>query len=107
MAITLLPADTEVVTGGTAITSIPADAAGGIIQNPYDAQDQNISPADPEILYVDPINAPGSTPGAGNGTCFALYPGQTWEVIAGQDTPTRVNAATSGHKFSGIYWNQG
>jgi len=103
MAVTPVAGGAEVVTGGTAITSIPANPLGGFIQNPYSAADQGISP-DPEPLYVDPINVPGSTPGAANGTCFVLYPGQTWPVIPGQSTQTRVNAATSGHKLSSIYW---
>lgn len=93
----------QIVTGGVAVEAVPVNPAGGILQNPYTAADQGgVDP--PEILYVDPVNSPGSTPGSGNGTCFAIYPGQTWEVIPGQTTPTRMNAATSGHKVSGVYW---
>lgn len=97
----------EVATGGTAVTPVAGATkgiGGGFIQNPYDAADQGLGSA--EVLYVDPINEPGSSPGAGNGTTFVLYPGQTWSMIAGQITPTRVNAASSGHKFSCVWWNQ-
>lgn len=101
--VTPLPCEsTQVVTGGTAVTAVPVNPAGGFIQNPQSADDQAIVTA--EVMYVDPINAPGSAPGAGNGTCFVLYPGQTWSIIAGQTTQTRVNAGTSGHKFSGVFW---
>jgi len=40
----------------------------------------------------------------GNDTTFVLQPGQSWTGIPGQTTRTSVNAATSGHKFSAIYW---
>lgn len=102
-SVTPLPADnTEIVAGGTAVQVFPANPAGGFLQNPWDAADQDVSPAEP--IYVDPINVPGSTPGSGNGTTFVIYPGQNWDVIPGQTTPTRFNAATTGHKISAIYW---
>lgn len=103
MAVTPIACDTsQVSVGGTAVTAVPANPAGGFLQNPQSADDQGIVTA--EVMYIDPINVPGSTPGSGNGTCFAIYPGQSWPLIAGQTTATRVNAATSGHKFSGVYW---
>jgi hypothetical protein len=94
-----------VATGGLAVTAFPGGISGGIIQNPYSSTDQNIaSPPGPEQIYVDPINVPGSAPGAGNGTTFVLAPGQVWTVIPGQTTLTRVNAPTSGHKYSAVFW---
>lgn len=102
--ITPLPADTTIITGGTAITSIPGNVGGGFIQNPVDPLDQGILSGVPQPIYIDPINVPGSSPGSGNGTTFVLYPGQTWEVPTGQSTPTRVNGPVSGQRFSGIYW---
>src|SRR5215472_12287353 len=87
----------KVAVGGTAVTPFPPNIAGAIMQNPLSPVDQNLSPAEP--LYVDPTGAtPGSTPGAGWGTTFTLYPGQTWAAIPFQSTPTTVNAATSGHQ---------
>lgn len=103
MAVTPKPGSTSVVSvGGTAVTAIPAGPLGGVIQNPLAAADQGLGAA--EVLYVDPVAVPGSTPGDGNGTTFVIYPGQTWSVIPEQSTPTRVNAASSGHKFSCVRW---
>jgi len=76
------------------------------VQNPLSTADQNLSPSEP--LYVDPTGAdPGSNPGQGWGTTFVLQPGQVWAVIPFQSTPTKVNAKTSGHQFSAVYWFPG
>lgn len=88
-----------VVTGGIAIVAVAGSPNGGFITNPYAAADQGIGAA--EILYVSPVAAPGL---AANGTAFALYPGQSWPLIPGQTTPTYVNAASNGHKFSVVSW---
>ena len=91
----------QVATGGTPVQVVAAGPNGGFITNPSSADDQGISAAEP--LYISPVSAtPGSAPGNGNGTTFVLYPGQTWTIIPGQSTATFVNAATSGHKFSGV-----
>lgn len=90
---------TEVVTGGNSIEVFPGAINGGIIANPLVAADQGLGAT--EVLYVDPVGAAGT---AGNGTTFALQPGQTWTAIPGQTTPTSVNAASSGHKFSAVRW---
>lgn len=86
-------------TGGTAVTVVPTGPNGGFITNPLSATDQGIATA--EVLYVNPVS--GATLN-GNGTTFALQPGQTWLIIPGQSTVTSVNAATSGHKFSAVYY---
>lgn len=100
MAVTpIAGAASTVVTGGTAVTAVPANPAGGFITNPYLAADQGIGTA--ESIYVDAVGTPGLV---GNGTTFTIAPGQTWTLIGGQNTPTQVNAATSGHKFSVVYW---
>lgn len=88
-----------VVTGGTAVAAVPVNPNGGIITNPLNAEDQGVDPAEP--LYINPIS-PGTT--AGNGSNFALAPGQSWVVIPGQTTQTWVNAASDGHKFSVVFW---
>ena len=69
---------------------------GGFIVNPATGGDQGL-PGDPETLYVDPV---GPATLQGNGTTFAIPPGGSWQFIAGQTTPTSVNAPTGGHKFS-------
>jgi|SRR5262252_2435640 len=89
-----------VTTGGTAVTAVPANPqGGGIITNPMSKDDQGIATAEP--LYVNAVSA--ATLG-GYGTTFALSPGQSWNVIPGQITSTSVNATTSGHRFSVIWW---
>lgn len=88
-----------VVVGGTALNAVGVLPNGGFITNPFAAVDQGLGSAEP--LYVDAVAAAGT---AGNGTTFALQPGQTWTVIPGQTTPTSVNAASSGHKFSVVKW---
>lgn len=84
-----------VAVGGTPVTAVGPNPNGGIIVNPYSAADQGLVTA--EILYVDPVNPPGL---AGFGTTFALLPGQYYNIIPGQTTPTKVNAPSSGHRFS-------
>lgn len=101
MSITPQPGIVSIVTtGGQAVTAIGPNPNGGIIVNPYSAADQGgLAAAEP--LFIDVVN-PAST--QGNGTTFALQPGQSWSVIPGQSTVTSVNAATSGHKFSVVSW---
>lgn len=82
-----------------AVLGDPAGVNGGFITNPASAADQGLANA--EDLFVDPVGAASE---AGNGTTFRLAPGQTWSLIPGQTTPTSVNAASSGHKFSVVKW---
>lgn len=88
-----------VATGGTAVTPVPANPNGGFITNPASAADQGLGSA--ETLYVNPVGNAGTD---ANGTTFALAPGQSWSIIAGQSTSTTVNAASSGHRFSVVYF---
>lgn len=90
---------TSITTGGTAVEVIPANPNGGFITNPLTSTDQGLS--SPEVLYISPV---GVATLFGNTITFALQPGQTWNVIPGQETVTTVNAASSGHKFSAVYW---
>ena len=85
----------QIAQGGVAVNAVLGGPNGGQIVNPYTPADQGIPNTEP--LYVDPVGEAGL---AGNGTTFALQPGQSWSVIPGQVTNTSVNAATSGHKFS-------
>jgi hypothetical protein len=100
MTVTPTPGLASVVTaGGTPVNAIGPMPNGGFITNPASASDQGLGAA--ENLYIDPVGAAGLN---GNGTTFVLAPGQTWTVIPGQSTPTSVNAASSGHKFSVVVW---
>ena len=104
MAVTpIVGVNTQVSISMASVEAVPANPNGGLIVNPLLATDQGIPTA--EGLYVDIVSncSNGFTPAA-NGTICALQPGQTWTVLAGQTTPTYVNALTGGHKFTSIYW---
>lgn len=100
MSVTPIAGLASVVTaGGTPVTVFAGNPNGGVITNPASATDQGLGGA--ENLYVNPVGAAGL---AGNGTTFALSPGQSWTVIPSQTTTTTVNAPSSGHKFSAVSW---
>lgn len=86
-------------TGGTAETVVPSSPNGGYIVNPYTNTDQNISIA--EWLYVDPVTS--AIIGA-YGTAVGLAPGGFYNIIPGQTTTLSVNAATTGHRFTVVYY---
>lgn len=89
-----------IVAGGTAVQAVPANPlGGGIITNPLAPGDQGIASVEP--LYVSPM---GNATLQAHDTTFALAPGQSWQIIPGQMTPTSVNAATDGHRFSVVWW---
>lgn len=93
----------QVVTGGTpvvAVLGVPAGINGGFITNPVTPTDQGIS-GSPEPLYVNVVTTASL---AGNGTTFALSPGQTFNLVPGQTTAASVNAQTTGHRFTVIWW---
>ncbi len=99
-AVTPVPGSSyQIVTGGVSQVVIPANINGGVITNPALATDQGIGTA--EVLYINPY---GNAATSANNTTFALQPGQSWTVIPGQTTATSANAATTGHKFSVVYW---
>ena len=104
MAVTLVNPvsglNTYIAVGGQGVIAIQTMPNGGYITNPLTATDQGISAIEP--LYIDPVGSAAIL--QGNGTVFALQPGQTWSVIPGQITPTYANAATTGHKFSAVSW---
>lgn len=100
MSVTPIPGAVSVVTtGATAVNAVLANPNGGFITNPVTAADQGLATA--EALYVNAVTAATL---AGNGTTFALAPGQSWQIIPGQTTPTSVNAVSGGHKFSVVSW---
>ncbi len=93
MAVTPIPGQNTIITvGGTAVQVFPPGINGGYITNPY---------SQTEELYVNPIDAATVT---ANGNTFALEPGQTWNAIPGQSTPTTANAVSNGHAFSAVSW---
>lgn len=98
MAVTPIPGlVSAVAVGGTAVTVVAPNPAGGFITNPASAADQGLGAA--ESLYVNPIGAATLT---AIGTTFEIPPGGSWPLIAGQTTPTSVNAVSAGHRFSVI-----
>jgi hypothetical protein len=100
MGVTPVPGLTSTVAvGGTAVTAVPANPNGGYITNPAAAADQGLGATEP--LYINPVTAAGT---AANGTTFALQPGQTWQIIPGQTTPTSVNSSSSGHRFTAVVY---
>lgn len=94
-----------VAVGGTAVIAITGPVRGGYIANPLTAADQGIGGA--EAIIVDPVNSPGSAPGAGNGTAQSIAAGSTWTlpfpIPAG--VTVHVNAVTTGHKFTVVTFN--
>lgn len=93
MSVTPIPGvNSEVTTGGDPVVAVAANPAGGFIVNP---------PGAPGYLYVNPIDD-ATTDASGN--TFAIAPGASWTVIAGQTTPTSVNSEIDGHQFSVVSW---
>ena len=92
-----------VATGGTAVTVFTGPIDGGVIVNPYNAAAQGIATA--ENLYVSLVAAPGSTDAAANGGTTLLTPGSAFNVPAlATGVTAKVNAATTGHKFTAFSW---
>jgi hypothetical protein len=81
----------EVATGGTAVMVAYGPIFGGFITNPESANTP---------IYIDLTGAAASD--SVTETTFALYPGQTFPFVPGQITSVSVNAANSGHLFSGV-----
>lgn len=93
----------EIGTGGTAIIVATGPINGGWVTNPYNAAAQGIVSA--ENAYIDMVNIPGATDGAANNTTELLLPGQSFQLPALADgVHVYINAATTGHKFSGELW---
>lgn len=92
---------TIVTVGGTGILSIPPGAYGGYIWNPWTNTDQGIVGA-AEPLYVNPMASPDLQ---GFGATVTLYPGDFWKIPLPKSTSgVYVNAPTSGHRFTSVYW---
>lgn len=91
------PLTFSVATGGTAVvvwhttatTSVPTD--GAVIINPKAAT---------ESLFVDIVNAAGTTAPGVNGTTVELAAGDAFVVPPNFDGTVSVNAVTNGHTFT-------
>lgn len=81
-----------VVIAGTPVTAVGPNPQGGFIVNPIGAAGS---------IWVDPVGAAGTVAG---GTTFEIRPGQNWDIIPGQTTPTSVNALDNDHTFSVVSW---
>lgn len=82
----------SVVTGGVAvIVWNPPPTGGGVIINPKNAT---------ESLFVDIVNAPGTTAPGTNGTTVELAAGESFIVSPRFGGQVRVNALSSGHVFT-------
>ena len=77
---------------------------GGLIMNPFLAQDQDIEI--PEVLYLNPAGPAviriGDLTNTPAGAMMELQPGQAYRVPPGITTPISVNAKTAGHSFVSI-----
>ncbi len=89
----------EVADAGAAVVAMFGPVAGGVITNPRYAEDQGLDAA--EVLWIDVVGP--ATLGV-NPTSIPLQPGQTYTVAPGQTTNVSVNAASAGHKFSGVVY---
>lgn len=85
-----------IAVGGTAVTVFnPPGGGGGRIINPFDAT---------ESLFLDIVNAPGTTAPGASGTTFELVAGQQFDIPAGFGGIVRANAVTNGHAFTAYSW---
>jgi hypothetical protein len=93
-----------ITTGGTAVLIVQGPALGVLIQNPVSASTQGLTTA--ENLYVNIVNAtPPSTDAAAFGSNYVLQPGDSMVLPSiASNIGIRVNAASSGHRFSANSW---
>ena len=92
-------ATAKVKTGGVSVAAVWAAPGGGRLTNPASAQDQGLGATEPLFYsFVDPAALT-----AGQGT-FELLPGQQASFPLGLETPVWVNATTTGHKFSAVFF---
>ena len=91
---------TSIAVGGTAVLVFPPGVYGGYIVNPLSTADQGISPVEP--LYINPFTVPTLN---GFGTTSVIAAGAMWSVpIAKSTIGVWVNATTTGHRFTAVYW---
>lgn len=87
----------KILKGGVAIAAAFGPMLGGIIQNPALPEDQNLETQ--ETLYVDLVNVAVTRETA---TCKPVLPGEVAYIPAGFTGRVSINAASTGHQFSGV-----
>lgn len=90
-------AASRIVFGGQPVVAIFGPCAGGVINNPGHASDQQIGTV--ETLYLD-LTQPAVL--AQTATCAAIQPGESYTIPANFSGQVSVVAATSGHAFAGM-----
>lgn len=96
--VSIYPTATNVIpVGGEPIVAMYGPVLGGFVTNPATAADQGLAAA--ETLFVD-MTGPAAL--AETVTTFPVQPGASFTVPANMASNLSVNAATAGHKFSGV-----
>lgn len=96
-AVTLYPAAaSEVAVGGQPVVAAFGGVLGGLLVNPAHPEDQGLPEV--ETLFYDLTGPAAATQTA---TTFPLLPGQSLTIPPGTTSDVSVNAASSGHRFSG------
>lgn len=92
-----------VIKGGDAVIVVTGPIRGGYIQNPSGGG-QGVD--DPENLYIDIVNTPGSCPlDLHHRTTFEILPGEWFTIPPLQPgVQVKANAGTSGHQFTAVVW---
>jgi hypothetical protein len=91
-----------VATGATAVTAFSGPCNGGVITNPANGTRQGVTA---EPIYIDMVGTPLATEVGAVGTTFAIDTGQSFTIPPlASGVAVKVNAATSGHKFSVVKW---
>lgn len=100
MAVTPFPLSASVISiAGEAVVAAYGPVIGGFITNPATPEDQNLSEVEPIFVDVNGAAALQETT-----TTFAIQAGQTFFLPVDLASNVSVNAASAGHKFSGIIW---
>lgn len=89
----------EVPLGGTPVTVAYGPLTGGIIGNPSTAEGQGIDTVEP--LFIDIVGEAALNETI---TTVPIQPGGTYKFTQDQTTNVSVNAASSGHRFSGFVY---
>jgi hypothetical protein len=89
--------NSRILHGDAPMVVIYGPCVGGQITNPASATDQTLAVVEP--LYIDLVN--DAIVGQSQ-TCFAIQPGQTYTLPQDFAGTATVNAASTGHTFSGF-----
>lgn len=95
------PAASRVAIAGRAVSALYGPLFGGLVTNPSTAEEQGLDTV--EVLWVDITTT--ATLGT-RSTSVPIQPGQSFYVVPNQTTNVSVNAATAGHRFSAIAYQE-